>query len=64
MLFRLSWAALCSWSGIEIVPYCLHSYLFRACLILTLDVLFLEMAVGSLNSRGPSGLVRHSCGSA
>ena len=64
MIFRPSWAVLCSWCGIEIVPYCLDSDLLMACLILTLDVLFLEMAVGSFNSREPSGLVRHSCSSA
>ena len=64
MLFRLSWAVLGSSSGIETVPYCLNSDLFEACLMLTLDVFFLKMAVGSSNSFGPSGLVRHSCSSA
>ena len=64
MLFRPLWAVLCSWSGILIVSYCLDSHLFEVCLILVLDVLFLEMAVGSLKSRGPSGLVRHSRSSA
>ena len=64
MLFRPSWADLCSLSVIKIVPYFPDSELFGACLILTLDNLFLEMAVGSSDSRGPSGLVRHSCSSA
>ena len=64
MLFRPSWAVVCSWNGIEIVPYCLDSVLFQACLMSIPDVLLLEMAVGSSNSRGPSGLVRHSCSSA
>ena len=64
MLFRLSWAVLCSWSGIETVPYCLDSDLFVACLISILGVLFREMAVGSSISCGPSGLVHHSCSSA
>ena len=39
MLFRPSWAVLCSWSGIETVPYCLGSGLSEACLILILDIL-------------------------
>ena len=37
---------------------------FRACLILILDILPLEMAVGSSYSHGPSGLVHHSCSNA
>ena len=57
MLFRPTWAVLRSWSVIEIVPYCLDLDLFEACLILTLDVLFLEMVVNSSDSRGPSALV-------
>ena len=55
MLFRPSWAVLSSWSGIETVPYCPDSDLFVTCLISILDVLLLEVAVGSSNSRGPSG---------
>ena len=38
--------------------------LFAVCLILIPDIVFLKMAVGSLDSRGPSGLVHHSCSSA
>ena len=64
MLFRLSWAVLCSWSGMETVLYCLNSDLFVAYLISILDVLFLEVAVSSSNSRGPGCLVHHSCSSA
>ena len=64
MLPRPSWAVLCSWSGIETIPYCPDSDLFVACLFSIPDVLFLEMAVGSSNSRGPSDLVHHSCSSA
>ena len=64
MLFRPTWAVLCSWSVIEIVPYCLDSDLFAACLILTLDVLVLEMVVDSSDNRGPSALARHSCSNA
>ena len=64
MPFRTSCAVHCSWSGVEIGPYCFDSDLFEACVILILDVLFLEMAVSSLNSPGPSSLVRHSRSSA
>ena len=42
MLFRLSWAVVCSWSGIETAPYCPDSDLFEECLIPILDVLFLQ----------------------
>ena len=34
MLFTPTWAALYSWSVIEMVPYCIHLDLFEACLIL------------------------------
>ena len=61
MLSRPTWAVLCSWSVMEIVPYCLYSDIFEACLILTLDVPFLEMVVNSSDSRGPSVHARHSC---
>ena len=61
MLFRPTWAVLCSCSVIEIVPYCLDSDLFGACLFSTLDILFLRMAVGSFDSCGPSAFVRRSC---
>ena len=64
MLPRPLWAVPCSWSRIEAVPYCLDSNLFLASLILILDVLFLEMAVDSLDSREPSGLVPDNCSSA
>ena len=43
MLFRPSWAVLCSLSGIKTVPYFFDSDIFEACLISILDVLFLEM---------------------
>ena len=61
---RPLWAFLCTWSGIETVPYCLDSDLFAACLTLILDALVLGMAVDALDSRGLSGLVRHNCSSA
>ena len=64
MLPRPLWAVRCSWCGIETVPYCLDSDLFVVCLILIPDVPLLKMVVGSLDSRGPSGLVHHSCSSA
>ena len=64
MLFRPSWAVLCYWSEIETVPYCLDSDLFVVCLISILDVLFLGKAIGSSDSRDPSGLLHHSCSSA
>ena len=64
MLLRPMRAVLCSWSVIKIISYCPDSDLFEACLILTLDVLFTEMAVGSFDSCGPSDLVCHSCSSA
>ena len=60
MLYSPWWAVLCSWSGIETVPYWLDSDLFEACLISIPDVLFLGMAVSSSSSRGPSGLVHNS----
>ena len=44
--------------------YCLDLALFEACLILTLDVFFLEMVVNSSDNRGPSVLARHSCSNA
>ena len=64
MLPRPLWAVLCSSRGMETVLYCVDSDLFVARLILILDVLVLEMAVDSLGSCGPSGLVRHNCSSA
>ena len=64
MLFRPTWAVLYSCCVIEIVPDCPDSDLFEACLILSLDVLFLAMVVDSFESRGPSGLARHSCSNA
>ena len=63
-LFRPTWAVLCSWGVIEIVPYCLNPDLFAVCLILTLDVLFPEMVVRSSNSRGQCVLACHSCNNA
>ena len=51
-------------AGSKMVPCCLGSDLFVACLILNFDFLFLEMAVGSSNSRGPSRFTHHSCSSA
>ena len=51
MLFRPTWAALCSWSVIQIVPYCLDLDLFEASLTLTLNVLSLEMVVDSSEER-------------
>ena len=64
MLFRPTWDVLCSCCVIKIVPYCLDSDFFEACLILTLDVLFLEMVVDSSDSCGQSVLARHSCSNA
>ena len=61
MLFRPTWAVLCSWTVNEIVPYCLDLDLVEACLSLTLDVLLLKMVVDSSDSRGPSALACHSC---
>ena len=57
VLFRPPWAALHSWSVIKIVLYCLDCDLFEACLILTLDSLFLEMVVDSSDNRGLSVLL-------
>ena len=64
MLFSPTWGILCSWSVIEIILYSLNLDRFEACLILTLDALFLEMLVDSSDSRGPSALARHSCSNA
>ena len=64
MLFRPTWAVLCSLSVIEVLPYCLDVDLLEACLILTLDVFFSEMVVISSDSRGPSVLACHSCSKA
>ena len=61
---RPLWAFLWSLSGIEIVPYYLVSDLFLACRTLIIDALILGMAVDALDSRRPTGLVRHNCSSA
>ena len=45
----------------EIVLYCLDLDLFEACLILTLDSLFLQMVLVSFDNHGLSVLARHSC---
>ena len=61
MLFGPTCAVLCSCSVIKIVLYCLDLDLLEGCLILTDDVLFLEMVVDWFDNRGPSALARHSC---
>ena len=61
MLFRPTWAALYSWSEIQIVLSCRECDLFGACLILTLDSLFLEMVADSSDNCGLSVLACHSC---
>ena len=64
MLFRPTWAVLCSWRVTDIVTCCLDLYLFEACLILTVHVLFLWMVVDSYDNCAPSVLARHSCSNA
>ena len=61
MSSRPLWAFLCFWSGIETVPCYLDFDLVSACSTLISDALVLGMAVYALDSRGPSGLVRHNC---
>ena len=46
------------------VPCCVDLDLFEPCLMLTLDVLFLEMVVHSSDSCGPNALAHHSCSNA
>ena len=64
MLFRPTWAVLCSWSVIEIAPYCLISDFFEASPILTPNVLFLKTLVDSSDSRGPSAVACLGCSNA
>ena len=64
MFSRPSWAFLCFWSGIETVPCYLDFDLVSACSTLIPDALVLGMAVDSLDSHGPSGLVHHNCSNA